>query len=246
MLGWQGPLPEPFAMTSGRRFNLPEGTIALHPGCKIGWPWKKWHGFDELARLLPQVAVIGTAGDLDNRASYFARPFDWPGRAQDFVGKLSLGDTGALIGQCAALVSNDSGMMHLGVALGVPTFGIFGITSPQREAIPSRWMTPISKGLPCEAPCRQQAWGRRDCEHHLECLKIAAARARRTAARHAGSRRVGPGQLLRGGLKHQRLRASGAALYPRLGSGRGQGVGRQHRVGFGPYQRPADQVATRQ
>jgi glycosyltransferase involved in cell wall biosynthesis/SAM-dependent methyltransferase len=172
MLGWQGPLPEPFAMTSGRRFNLPEGTIALHPGCKIGWPWKKWHGFDELARLLPQVAVIGTAGDLDNRASYFARPFDWPGRAQDFVGKLSLGDTGALIGQCAALVSNDSGMMHLGVALGVPTFGIFGITSPQREAIPSRWMTPISKGLPCEAPCRQQAWGRRDCEHHLECLKM--------------------------------------------------------------------------
>jgi 2-polyprenyl-3-methyl-5-hydroxy-6-metoxy-1,4-benzoquinol methylase/glycosyltransferase involved in cell wall biosynthesis len=171
-LGWQGPLPEPFAMTSGRVFNLPEGTIALHPGCKPGWPWKKWHGFDELARMLPQIAIIGTASDLDNSTTYFARPFQWPEHARDFVGKLSLGDTAALIGQCAALVSNDSGMMHLGVALGIPSFGIFGITSPQREMIPSRWMLPISKGLPCEAPCRQQAWGRRDCEHHLECLKM--------------------------------------------------------------------------
>jgi Glycosyl transferase family 2/Glycosyltransferase family 9 (heptosyltransferase)/Methyltransferase domain/Glycosyl transferases group 1 len=172
LLGWHGPLPEPFAVTSGRIFDLPEGTIALHPGCKSGWPWKKWHGFDELARLLPRVAIIGTTSDLDNSATYFARPFDWPEHAQVFVGKLSLGDTAALIGQCAAVVSNDSGVMHLAVALGVPTFGIFGITSPLREIIPSRWMIPISKGLPCEAPCRQQAWGRRDCEHHLECLKM--------------------------------------------------------------------------
>src|SRR5262249_43717060 len=103
---------------------------------------------------------------------YFARPFDWPEHARNFVGTLSLADTAALIGQCAALVSNDSGLMHLGVALGIPTFGVFGITSPQRETIPSRWMIPVTKGLPCEAACRQQAWGRRDCEHHLECLKM--------------------------------------------------------------------------
>ncbi|HEY1430168.1 MAG TPA: glycosyltransferase [Stellaceae bacterium] len=171
-LGWDGPLPEPFAMTSGRIFDVPEGTIALHPGCKTGWPWKKWHGFDGLARLLPQVAIIGTASDLDNRGTYFARPFDWPEHARNFVGTLSLGDTAALIGQCAALISNDSGLMHLGVALGVPTFGIFGITNPQREMIRSRWMIPVTKRLPCEAACRQQPWGRRDCEHHLECLKM--------------------------------------------------------------------------
>lgn len=171
-LGWQGPLPEPFAMASARQFDLPAGTIALHPGCKPDWPWKKWHGFDELARLLPKVAIIGTQSDLDNSATYFGRAFDWPEHARNFVGRLGLADTAALIGQCAALVSNDSGIMHLGVALGVPTFGIFGITSPQREMFPSRWMIPVTKGLPCEAPCRRQAWGRRDCEHHLECLKM--------------------------------------------------------------------------
>jgi ADP-heptose:LPS heptosyltransferase len=170
-LGWDGPLPPPFVVTSGRRFELPRGTVALHPGCKPDWPWKKWHGFDELAANLPHVAIVGTRDDLDNGSSYFGRPFRWPEHARDFVGALSLADTAALIGECAALVSNDSGLMHVGVAVGVPTYGVFGITSQGREAIDAPNMIPVSKGLPCEAACRRGAWGRRDCERHLECLR---------------------------------------------------------------------------
>ncbi|MGA7201112.1 MAG: glycosyltransferase [Candidatus Cybelea sp.] len=174
-IGWDGELPAPFAMKSTRRFGLPRDTIALHPGCKANWPWKKWHGFDELAALFPNVAVIGTPSDLDNRGTYFARPFRWPDHARDFIGKLDLRDTAALLSQCAALISLDSGMMHLGVALRVPTFGVFGITSPQRECIPSPFMTPITKQLVCEPACRGRSWGRRDCEQHLACLKSLTA-----------------------------------------------------------------------
>ncbi|WP_404559169.1 glycosyltransferase family 9 protein [Bradyrhizobium niftali] len=174
-LGWEGSLPEPFAMSSQRDFALPAGMVALHPGCKPNWPWKKWHGFDALAHRLDHVAVIGTAADLDNAQTYFGRSFVWPEHARLYAGKLSLLDTAALIRQSAALVANDSGLMHLGVALKVPTFGIFGITSPAREAIPSRHMVPVSKGLPCEAACREGPWGRRDCQHHLECLRMLTA-----------------------------------------------------------------------
>ena len=170
-LGWHGVLPEPFALASNREFDLPPGTIALHPGCNSDWSWKKWHGFDELAGLFSEVAVIGSDSDLDNRSTYFKRPFRWPAHVKNFVGRLSLIDTAALIKQCAALVSNDSGLMQLGVALGVPTFGIFGITNPEREIIPSHWMHPITKGLACEPACRKQAWGRSDCDRHLQCLK---------------------------------------------------------------------------
>src|SRR5262249_1026446 len=88
-LGWHGPLPEPFAVASDRKFDLPPGTIALHPGCKPDWPWKKWHGFDELAGLFPQVAVIGSDSDLDNRGTYFNRMFEWPAHVKNFVGQLS-------------------------------------------------------------------------------------------------------------------------------------------------------------
>jgi ADP-heptose:LPS heptosyltransferase/glycosyltransferase involved in cell wall biosynthesis/SAM-dependent methyltransferase len=171
-LGWHGAMPEPFAMSSGRNFDLAPGTVALHPGCKPGWPWKRWHGFAELARRFAHVVVIGTEADLDNAGTYFGTRFIWPEHARSFVGQLSLFDTAALIRQCAALVANDSGLMHLGAALGVPTFGLFGLTSPAREAMPSRFMVPVSKHLACEPGCRENPWGRRDCEHHLECLKM--------------------------------------------------------------------------
>jgi len=174
-LGWEAKLPEPFAMASDRDFALPPGTVALHPGCKPDWPWKKWHGFDALARRLRHVAVVGTAADLDNAGTYFAKPFDWPDHVRLLAGQLRLADTAALIRQCAALVSNDSGLMHLGVALGVPVFGVFGITSPAREAIASPFMIPVSAQLDCEPACRRQPWGRRDCDHHLACLKSLSA-----------------------------------------------------------------------
>lgn len=174
-VGWEDALPGPFAMPSQRRFHLAPNTVALHPGCKPDWPWKKWHGFEELARLLPEVVLIGTAADVQNEQTYFRQAFTWPEHAQNFVGTLSLPDTAALLRECTALVSNDSGLMQLGVAMGIPTFGIFGITNPQREAIPAEHMFPISKGLPCEPACRQMPWGQRDCEHHLECLKSLTA-----------------------------------------------------------------------
>lgn len=190
-LGWEGELPSPFAMKSARRFGLPRDTIAFHPGCKPSWPWKKWHGFDELATYFEHVAIVGTRSDLANDRTYFQRAFTWPPHVRSFVGELSLRDTAALISQCRALISLDSGLMHLGVALGIPTFGIFGITSPNRECIPSPYMVPITRELACEAACRDRAsWGRRDCERHLACLKTLSAPdvAGRVAAALRGAR----------------------------------------------------------
>jgi ADP-heptose:LPS heptosyltransferase len=176
-LGWSGPLPPTFARASSRRFDLPPGTVALHPGCKPDWPWKKWHGFEDLARRLPSVVIVGSADDQQNERTYFRRRMTWPAHARDLSGTLTLADTAAVIQQSSALVANDSGLMHLGVALGIPTFGIFGITSPQREAIHAPHMHAVTKGLACEPACRTRPWGRRDCERHLECLKTLDAGA---------------------------------------------------------------------
>ena len=174
-MGWQGEMPGPFAIASSRRFDLPPGTVAIHPGCKAEWPWKKWHGFDELAQKFMSVVIVGTQEDLLTKGTYFQRDFQWPAHAQNFVGKLTLADTAALLRQCAAVVSNDSGLMHLAAVLGVPTFGIFGITSPRREGMRLRNFHPITRGLPCEEACHAGSWGRRDCDYHLKCLKTLTA-----------------------------------------------------------------------
>jgi ADP-heptose:LPS heptosyltransferase len=174
-LGWVAPLPPPFVVTSSRQFDLKPGTIALHPGCKKGWPWKKWHGFAELAEHLEDVVIVGTDEDIDVAGTYFGRRFKWPAHAVDFTGKLSLSETAALVAQCEALVCNDSGMQHIGAAVGTTTYPIYGITSPEREAIPVSHVRPVTKGLSCEADCHRQPWGRRDCHLHLECLKTMTA-----------------------------------------------------------------------
>jgi ADP-heptose:LPS heptosyltransferase len=174
-LGWRAPLPPPAVCKSSRRFDLVPGTLAIHPGCKPTWPWKKWHGFAHLARRFAHVVLVGTRSDLENAGTYFAVPFEWPSHVRSFIGQLSLSDTASLLSECAALVSTDSGLMHVGVALGIPTFGIFGITSPLREALPRANMLPVTKGLACEPACHSGAWGRRDCQFHLECLRSLTA-----------------------------------------------------------------------
>lgn len=49
------------------------------------------------------------------------------------IPKTSLKEMGAFLESCSYLVSNDSGPMHIAAALGVPTLGIFGPTSPQLQ-----------------------------------------------------------------------------------------------------------------
>jgi ADP-heptose:LPS heptosyltransferase/2-polyprenyl-3-methyl-5-hydroxy-6-metoxy-1,4-benzoquinol methylase len=201
-LGWSDrQLPEAFAVPSDRRFALPPGTVALHPGCKPDWHWKKWHGFADVAERLRSVVVVGSEADRDTGATYFRAPYAWPAHVRDFTGQLSLPDTAALLSQCAAVVANDSGIMQLATALGVPTVAVFGITSPARELMPQANVQPISKGLPCEAACRRRPWGRRDCEHGLKCLKALTADEvvdsmssvlRRPTARAARSRKQRP------------------------------------------------------
>ncbi len=73
-LGWLDPLPAPFAVPSARRFDLAPGTVALHPGCKPDWPWKKWHGFEELASRLPSVVIVGSNDDQENAANVLPAP----------------------------------------------------------------------------------------------------------------------------------------------------------------------------
>ena len=52
-----------------------------------------------------------------------------------------------------ALLANDSGAMHLGAALGVPTVGIFGPTNPD-ETRPLGGKTGFVRGVAECSPCR--------------------------------------------------------------------------------------------
>lgn len=76
-----------------------------------------------------QVVVVCGRDDCPT-ADAFCQD-DW---GHDFSGQTSLAGTAALISSADLLVSSDSGLLHIGVALGIPTVSLFGPGIAQKWA----------------------------------------------------------------------------------------------------------------
>jgi len=76
---------------------------------------------------------------------------------------LRLAEVARRIAACTCFLANDSGLMHLAAAVGVPTVGLFGPTDPARTA-PRGNIALQAKGVAC-APC----WPLRGVGHRPPC-----------------------------------------------------------------------------
>ncbi|HQT41919.1 MAG TPA: glycosyltransferase family 9 protein, partial [Polynucleobacter sp.] len=86
-------------------------------------------------------------------------------------GDTSLDEAIALIGICKALISNDSGLMHIAAALKIPQVAIFGSSDPQHTPPLSNKAKVLYLNLPC-SPCHK-----RECPlGHLKCLNDISAK----------------------------------------------------------------------
>jgi heptosyltransferase-2 len=107
----------------------PQGYFVFAPGAEFG-PAKRWPAihFTELARLLDRPAVLlGSAKEAD-LCDEIAHPVS--DRCINLAGKTSLNEAFALIAGARAVISNDSGLMHVAAAFGVPQVALFGSSSP--------------------------------------------------------------------------------------------------------------------
>jgi len=132
---------EPMAATGlQREARQTKGPTALAPrplGLICGsenfpakrWPIPHWVALiDTLPRELP-IRLFGTEKDraiTDQIAAQAKRP------VENLAGKTDLRAYCAALRDCAALVTNDTGGMHLANALGVPLVALFGPTNPVR------------------------------------------------------------------------------------------------------------------
>ena len=73
-------------------------------------------------------------------------------RPLNLVGRTNLRQLGALLSMCRLLVSNDSGVMHVGAAVKTPLVAVFGSTDPGRTGPRGSRCRVIYKGLDC-SPC---------------------------------------------------------------------------------------------
>ena len=145
--------------------------LALCPGAEFG-PSKRWPASRhiELASLYLrrgwQVWLFGSKND-HAMAAGIAAGIE-PGLAADcrnLAGRTSLLEAIDLLSAAAAVVSNDSGLMHIAAALDKPLAAIYGSSSPEFTPPLSGKVELLATGIECQ-PCY-----RRECPYgHLRCL----------------------------------------------------------------------------
>ena len=107
--------------------------VVFAPGAEFG-PAKRWPArhFSELAAQLDATVVLLGSGKEAALCDEIAAPVNavQAGKCLNLAGKTSLPQALALIAASRSTVSNDSGLMHVAAALGVPQVAIFGSSSP--------------------------------------------------------------------------------------------------------------------
>lgn len=117
-----------------RELGLQRGAyVVFAPGAEFG-PAKRWPArhFSELAAQLDATVVLLGSGKEAALCDEIAAPVNavQAGKCLNLAGKTSLPQALALIAASRSTVSNDSGLMHVAAALGVPQVAIFGSSSP--------------------------------------------------------------------------------------------------------------------
>jgi heptosyltransferase-1 len=148
--------------------------VALAPGTV--WETKQWRreGFAAVARHFLQeglaVTLIGSAREraLCDEVAALA-----PG-AINLAGETTLPELAALIRRSAIAVTNDSGSMHLAVALGRPIVSVFGPTYPVWAGPYRRADVALRADIPC-SPCYLRQLSR--CMYAHDCMREVTAEA---------------------------------------------------------------------
>lgn len=151
--------------------------IGMHPG---GMPTRRWpiQRFSEFIRLVNTeencyFVITGNAGDVD-LAQKLADVL--PGKVISFAGKLSIGQTAALIKKCRLFISNDTGPMHIAAILKTPLIALFGPGDIKRfdPRVISEQAVVFYNKQEC-APCEQVICDKMICMQSIKAEDVAKA-----------------------------------------------------------------------
>ena len=110
-----------------------QGYYVFAPGAEYGAA-KRWPAahFAALASQLKLPVVLLGSGKEAALCAEIAAPVNArrAGQCLDFSGRTSLDQALAVIAAAKAMVSNDSGLMHVAAAFGTPQVAVFGSSSP--------------------------------------------------------------------------------------------------------------------
>jgi len=162
---------------------IPDGPPVLAVGPTANWRAKTWRA-EYFAQLIERLSAadgiipgarVAIFGRDDERPMALSLIEDIPPtRRIDLVGHLDLLDAYACLKRCAFYVGNDSGLMHLAAASGIPTLGLFG-PSPEAHYAPWGPLTGVaSTSIPYEKIFPEN-FDHRASETLMDSLSVEAA-----------------------------------------------------------------------
>jgi heptosyltransferase-2 len=152
---------------------LDKPLVVFAPGAEFGSA-KRWPAahFASLAKEIvqedprTQVVLLGSPKDRDVCDEIVALALADSVRVTSLAGATKLDEAIALIAGAGAVVSNDSGLLHVASALNRPVIAIYGPTDPDHAPPFSDMAKSLSLRLGC-SPCRQ-----RECPlGHHDCMR---------------------------------------------------------------------------
>lgn len=119
-----------------KREILPESTLVVgfQPGAANIYKMWPVENFKKLAKMIlaeyPNAVIAVTGSKKEHRLGEAIREADGE-RIIDFCGKFGIENLPKLISEMDVLVTNDTGTMHVAIALGVPTVSMFVVSNPK-------------------------------------------------------------------------------------------------------------------
>ena len=165
------------------QFNLRtrRPVVGLCPGAEFGEAkrWPEQHYAALAAKLVEKGADVwifgGKADEPIGQAMVDFASLTARNHIADLTGKTSLIDVVDIMGQCACVVSNDSGLMHVSAAIGCHTIVLYGSTSPDFTPPLTERVDIANLSLGC-SPCfkRTCPLGHMDCLNKLNPAQVLA------------------------------------------------------------------------
>lgn len=149
--------------------DLPKPIIAFNAGGIISprqgrtYPIEKWFelGTEIYKKYGGTILLTGTNADYE-----FLKILENLPNAKSYIGKTTLEQNAAIIGQCNLMISGDSGPLHIATALNVPSIGLYGSMPIGRTGTYGENCISIKSNMKC-VPCN-----RRKCKYLKGTNKI--------------------------------------------------------------------------
>lgn len=156
-------LLQEYGIRSGQAF------VAINP--MTTWPTKHWlpERFAELAdRLVAGGTPVVFTGGPSDQIEVAAIVQLMQQKAANLAGRTSLKSLAALYGQAGAVVSTDTGPMHVAAAMNAPVVALFGPTAPWRTGPYGEKHQVVRLGLAC-SPClkKECRYGTTSCMNDI-------------------------------------------------------------------------------